>query len=368
MKGKKFCNQLKNQKGITAADITISLLIILVSVSVIGMVYTNLVITSSGVDRKAEATRIATNIIENISSLYYDSIEDELDNESEDFAIKTVSGNSTIYSITNGTGNETLFGITIPNSYETTITFSNVYASEDAVTGHDLVKKVTVEIKYLLNNIEESVSLEKIFVKEALRECNSPIFDNNSFENFGASLENSIYWYENATDFDGDYIICPVKYDGGTKEYKLVSESEIKNNQIWYSYSNRQWARVLLLTPEEFESSVDTQNYLILDRTLLKTSKCLLWIPKFGIDTNGDLYFKYQNKDNLAILNKYYDQTPSSFLYYYIDLEDSVSWSGSYALNFGTKNGKWVSYTELSTSGTECYWLNQSKYGPLVED
>lgn len=368
MKKIKFVNELNNQKGITAADVTISALIILVAVSVIGMVYTNLVITSRGVDRKAEATRIATNIIENISSMYYDEIEEELNTLSDDgIAIKTIETDYTNYHIANGQGEVELFNVNILNGYEADIIINNVFGSENENDGLDLVKKVTVQVSYLLNGISQNVNIEQTFKREAVRECNSPVINDSSFESFDVNMDNCIYWYENAQNFSGDYIICPIEYDVQNELYKLVPSSVFMNNKRWYSYSNKQWARVLILTPGQYGNVVDSQNNVISDNSALTSNRSFLWIPKFGIDTSGKLYFKFKNTD-LGILNSYYSSTPApDFIYYYIDTEDSVSWSDSYLLNFGNENGKWVSYSDLGTSGTEAYWLNQSKYGPLLE-
>ena len=60
MRKKQLVYQLNNQKGVTGADVVIALLIILTAVGVISMLYVNLVIGSRETDRKAGATRIAT--------------------------------------------------------------------------------------------------------------------------------------------------------------------------------------------------------------------------------------------------------------------------------------------------------------------
>ena len=53
----------KNEKGATGADIVVALSIIVLTVSVISMVYINLTNGSKNVNRTAGATRIATNIL-----------------------------------------------------------------------------------------------------------------------------------------------------------------------------------------------------------------------------------------------------------------------------------------------------------------
>jgi len=62
---------LKNEKGATGADIVVALSIIVLTVSVISMVYINLTNGSKNVNRTAGATRIATNILENIDKMSY---------------------------------------------------------------------------------------------------------------------------------------------------------------------------------------------------------------------------------------------------------------------------------------------------------
>ena len=122
MNKKEMINQLNNQKGISASDVLIALLIILTSLGVIAMVYANLTITSRGVDRKTGATRIATNLLENMQTTFYDKIETTLENLVKE---GLVTKQNETYTITGSQEPTSVFSTKIPNGYTVKIKKSN---------------------------------------------------------------------------------------------------------------------------------------------------------------------------------------------------------------------------------------------------
>ena len=92
-----FLQKLKNEKGATGADIVVALSIIVLTVAVISMIYVNVNNDSKNVNRTAGATRIATNILENINIMLYD----ELNNTLNSFATNASTGWA-VENITNG--------------------------------------------------------------------------------------------------------------------------------------------------------------------------------------------------------------------------------------------------------------------------
>ena len=357
MRKKQFINKLNSQKGVTAADISIAMLIILVSVSVIGMVYTNWIIGSKDVDRKATATQIATSVMEYFRTLFYDDIENELNFLSNSGKV-TKSGN--IYTIGDGA-----FGINIPKAYKVQLSFSS---PSGAVA--DIVKKTNVTVTYKTNGQDEKVELSKIFEKENVRECNSPNFEKEYLKDLGIEDENYIFGYTaNAGNSAGNKIICPIQYDSEVG-YKIVDENTIVNNEAWYSYSNKQWARVLVLNQEEFKTKINSVVLTVNDPTILVGEKSYVWIPRFGVkqggDSFGDTFFKYKST-NRAILNSY---KQNNLLQYYVDTMDEINWSENYDIKFNDENkellGKWVPYSEIEVEKS-AQWLNNSQYGPLLK-
>lgn len=356
MKKNQFIKKMNNQKGITAADITISMLIILTSIAVIGMVYTNLIIGSKDVDRKAKATQIATTILEHFEASFYDDIENnELQAESQ------------IYNIPDGT-----FGLEIPSAYQVQIELKK--AENDA---EDIAKEVIVIVTYKTNGQEEKIQLSKVFEREILRECNSPKFQGEYLKQLGIEDQNYLFGYDTtAKDSAGSKIICPIKYNSELGKYQLLNKETIENNEIWYSYANKQWARVLVLEQNKFKTAISSDTSAVQDTSILTDAESsYIWIPRFGIEVNGELFgntfFKYKST-NIAIMNSYYDENENkNLIYNYLDLNEKVQWSSAYSILFDDEEnnnlGEWVSYQEIRNPGTDAYKLNHSQYGPIIE-
>lgn len=365
MNQKPKINQLNSQSGMTAADALMGLLIIIITIGVIAMVYTNLVIGGRGVDRKTGATRIATNLLENIEMLFYEEIEPQLEELSNNNGPVSHVGNTYIINDTSESQEgTTVFNTKIPAGYTVEISLENPQNSTI-----DLVKKVTVKVRYLVNREEKNVTLSRVIEKEEIRECNSPKFETPYLEQLGVDESSSIMAYQNAENSGGNRIICPVKYNGQNYEI-LTDEKEI--NDIWYSYSNKQWARVLILSADEFKQCKDDAKKIAEKLNDKTSTQSYVWVPRFGVRNGGDLfgdtYFKYKNTE-LAILNSYGDG--NNFMKNQLDLEGSVDWSTAHGISFEENEqklvGKWCLYSTLSNVNELAYKLNQSQYGPLRE-
>lgn len=359
MKKEKLKNKLKNQKGITAADAVIAMLIILTTVGVISMVYVNLTMNTAEIERKAGATRIATNIIENMGQVYYSEIGTKLDLLS-DSGIATKVDNT--YSIPGATDAK-VFETTIPKGYTCEISVENPNPS------YDIVKKITVKVSYKVNNMPKEVALSKVVEKEIIRECNSPNFADEYIRQMVGGETDYIMASNTAGSVQpGVKIICPISYHQQIGKYQLV---DVSDNPVWYSYSNKNWARVLVLESDAYQTYVDSANQTINDNTILQDSeKSYVWIPRFGVENGqesfGGTYFKYK-KTNLPILNSYDENTNQ--VSDYINPGTAFAW-GTRGISFEGDNlvtGKWVSYGSLNTVGTDGYYLNHSQYGPLIQ-
>ena len=339
MNKKQLVNQLNSQKGVTGADVVIALLIILTAVGVIAMVYVNLVIGSRDVDRKTGATRIATNILENMSQVYYDEIEANLE----------INGNANKVDNRYDVSTDKIFNTSIPNGY-------HVQIRMEEIGSYDLVKKATVAVQYKTDGQEKEVAFEKVFERENVRECNSPNFSQVYIRQMIEESENYEMYSEQAKNAAGIKIICPIQYNHETKTYQIVTNTD----ELWYSYSNKQWARVLVMEAEAIETPITNE--------MLKGENSYVWIPRFGIENGKDLFggtcFKYKTTD-YAIFNSYYKQAEESFFYNYID--STLEWSVNRGFDEPGKVGRWCPYRELKERGTVAYTLNESQYGPMRE-
>lgn len=337
MEKKRLVTKWNNQKGITGADVVLAVLIILTTVSVIAMVYVNLITSSSEAKRKTGASQIATNIIENMSQIYYGEMEETLSqNAQQENQTYTVSTNK-------------IFNTKIPKGYQVKITLENDNTLK-------LVTKAIVMVTYTVDGREKHVDLTKVFEKEVIREVNSPNFSSAYLNQFNAEkailysdyLRGATVESSSGSSADSDSkIICPIRYNKQTKNYEIMSDTE----SLWYSYRNKEWARVVLLAPSEIGQPItDIQ---------LKGDNSYLWIPKFQVSNGGNLfgdtYFIYKATD-FAI-----QSGPSN------SLRSDITWSNNRGIYFGEQVGKWCQYSDLSNASSVAYLLNQSQYGPMRE-
>ena len=66
--------KMKNNSGITGVDITISIIILVLFISLITNMFYNVGITSKKVSRKSEATYLAIQVIEALKQIEYDQL------------------------------------------------------------------------------------------------------------------------------------------------------------------------------------------------------------------------------------------------------------------------------------------------------
>lgn len=338
MKQKQLVHKLNSQKGITGADVVIALLIILTSLGVIAMLYVNLVIGSREVSRKTGATRIATNLIENISQFFYDEIEDTLQ----------INGNTNKIDNTYHILTDEIFNTTIPQGYQVEMELQN--------SGElDIMKKITVTVKFKVDGKEKKVSLAKVFERETIRECNSPNFTEKYISQLPSVGNNYEIYSENAKHAAGVKIVCPVRYNPETQNYQIVTNPD----ELWYSYSNKQWARMIVLEPDEVEQTISSER--------LKQTNSYVWIPRYGIENGKNLFggthFKYKATE-YAILNTY-AQKDTQFIYNHI--QGDFSWSINRGITEADLLGKWCPYSDLTNPSSIAYTLNQSQFGPMLE-
>ena len=139
---------IKSQKGFTGADVTVAVLIVTIFAAIIATLYQNYVTTSKQIERKAQATQYAVEVIEEIknnSSKYF--TEDNATAERIDISDNEAIGNT---------------------GYSKTVfleDYSTLGLKEDAKVGY--VKKVNVRITYKVKNKVESVELSTIISKES---------------------------------------------------------------------------------------------------------------------------------------------------------------------------------------------------------
>ena len=140
---------LKNNKGITVADISISIIIMLMFTSLIaGLIY-NINIISKSVERNTEATYIAQNVLEQAKISQYD----EVNNES--WIEKMVEQN-------NKQGYKLEIQVGIPENISEKINNQNEkFYNQNS----DIIKKVTAKVLYTVGKENKSVEMSTIITR-----------------------------------------------------------------------------------------------------------------------------------------------------------------------------------------------------------
>lgn len=260
---------LKGQKGITGADVVIAAIMVLITVGVISMLFVNTSLQSRNVTRTAGATRIATNIIENIKELSYDDFViayDELGTVgAEKYAgFKKVEGVK-------------VFNTSIPNGYTFYIRADKAYGTHtEAGEKFDLVRDIDIFVTYKVGKAEQNVNFELIKQRELIGECNAPNISTLRLDKLDENMD-----------------CYPIKYSSLVNGYVKATE----NDYDWYNYTNKQWATVVVSSrPEEelFDINGKYSNNV--------NDKEYVWVPSFYVGA-GEKFaaFEFNNSGKIIV-------------------------------------------------------------------
>ena len=140
--------KLRSEKGFTGIDISISVVIIFIFVSIIAALIAQVNSKSREISLKNDATYIAINEIEKVKS-----------NGLEEYVGKSEADGNNVICENEEIENEEGFYKTI-----TVLDYADVEKDEEIEK--DVVKKVTVKISYMFRNEEQKVELSTIVSKE----------------------------------------------------------------------------------------------------------------------------------------------------------------------------------------------------------
>ena len=127
-------NRLKNNKGITGIDLTISIIVLTIFAGLIVGLMVNNYNVAIEIQKRANAMSYATMILEKVDEKAYEKVTNNFVQE---------------------LGDELL----INSDY--TVNFKVVQADDN-----DYVKRVTVKVTYTVNNEEKSLEIRKLKIKE----------------------------------------------------------------------------------------------------------------------------------------------------------------------------------------------------------
>lgn len=324
---------LKNEKGATGADIVVALSIIVLTVSVISMVYINLTNGSKNVNRTAGATRIATNILENIDKMSYEQYNktfEELTKKTGDAWDISEDKTTITFDPKKTPETEKIFETKIPKGYKVELISQNVYVN--SLPKYDLIKKINVKVTFTVSKTEQNVSLYTSKEREQLAEVNKPDID--SLNVTGKSY-------------------VPIKYSTTQKAYVVTDEKDIN----WYDYSNKVWAMVYVDSLDNINSIKNAGKLSTAQAN--STGNIYYWIPRFSTDKQA-LY----NASNYPITNIQIETNDKSQKMSIFSVGTATLSADTNEFNSNGKKGLWKAKNLLNSDGT-MQDFNQTKFGPV---
>lgn len=341
---------LKSQKGATGTDIIIAITVIVLTVVVVSMIYVNTTLQSRNVTRTAGATRIATNILENIEKMSYTDFDAEYIRIKGSEPITITIGNYITYP---SATNTIAFNTKIPKGYIVYIYGEPNYGSHESTTEQfDLVRDIKLAVTFEVGDMTRVVDFSTSKTREIVSEVNEPITAILSRQGIIDSADKKIY---------------PIKYFEEAKGYIRA----VEDDPDWYSYSNKKWAMVIV-SKEPEEELFDSNGKL---KDVSSKYARYTWIPKYFYTGSGESQkiseFAYQSSSDKAIkVKQELKATDNSTILYYNTYGAKLNTSiepTSFVLSENRKiSGKWILADTIDNiiSDTDGNLLNNSNYGP----
>lgn len=161
--------KIKDNKGITGIDITISIVILALFISLITSMFYNVSTIGKSVSRKSEAVYIAIQVIEATKQIGYNNLpkgyieEADLKNITSEEA-EVANTTITLENLNTLLGEEN--AIKLKNGYSVNIKVENYRKIKGDLTLEDILKRITVIVSYKEKNNEKSVELSTVILNE----------------------------------------------------------------------------------------------------------------------------------------------------------------------------------------------------------
>ena len=160
-------NKIREQKGFATSDALIAVLIIILFSGLIATISYNVYLSNSSIKRMSRATGYITNVFEYIDKEYYDNITvNGLKNYINNNQTTFNTANNQI-NISSNNANEATTTIGNSNPAFTMDIYIEYYNKTQGNTDKlDLVKEITMTVKYKLGNKNQEITMTKNKVKE----------------------------------------------------------------------------------------------------------------------------------------------------------------------------------------------------------
>jgi hypothetical protein len=146
---------VKNNKGITGVDITISIVILGLFISLITSMFYNVTVIGKTVNRKADAVYLAVQVIEALKQIGYNELPTGEKDETSVYTLEELNEKL-----------EEEKKITLKNGYSVSILVENYRKIKSDTTLEDILKRITVKVNYKEQDKEKSVELNTVIVNE----------------------------------------------------------------------------------------------------------------------------------------------------------------------------------------------------------
>lgn len=146
---------VKNNKGITGVDITISIVILGLFISLITSMFYNVTVIGKTVNRKADAVYLAVQVIEAAKQIGYKKLPTGETDETTKYTLEEI--------------NEKLENekkITLKNGYSVSVLVENYRKIKSDATLENILKRITVTVNYKEQDKEKTVELSTVIVNE----------------------------------------------------------------------------------------------------------------------------------------------------------------------------------------------------------
>lgn len=340
--------KLNSEKGITGVDIVVAITMIVLTISVVMAIFININDTARRVTRTSGATRIATNILEQIEIMYYGEFEEyllSLDGKAgvtytktKDLPDRTETfdwdGNGKYVIVGKEFVTEKLFNTRIPTGYTVTLEVFNLYGTTDS-SKYNLVKEVKVNVSFPVSGRTQNVELKTT----------------KKFEKLSSMANLPEITKSNFPVPPDDYSLLEFTYlrpvmSGAEIKYEKVAALE----PIMYSYTESSNNPALMI-PTTTLSGADYVTTFDGSGQFVKSScydEIYVWIPAYNLKSNKFVY-GYKSSDKRItqqVLNQI-DDTVNTVACYVVD-RNTVS--TDYALDPKSlgKDGLWVKASDLN--------------------
>lgn len=248
----------KKENGFAASDALIAILIITLFTGIIASLLYNIYLSNASLKRMSKANGYIVDMFEYIDKIYYDEVSEN--------GLITYFNNKYYYQANATNPNEDAEVMAgsdegkINTPFKVIISIQNYNQTEENKNKLDLVKEISMTVKYKLGNKNQEIFLKRIKSREKLVGINKPEIDL-------LNLEEGQKAYCIKETNNNNYIVC------------------YENDSNWYNYENGKFAKVLVT-----DKSLEIGYHLLEEDELIYQ-----WIPRYAEDLEGDIKYLYSN-------------------------------------------------------------------------